>query len=227
LCDSGGLLVAALLSPPLPPLLPRPPDGRIGGRCGDVDGLLLFEMRNRHGITLVVVGLCLAVLYDPTRGSADVMAICDDKKRGKKCGSFSNCEDCVRCNSECAWCVIGGLCNRFCHGRVLDPCTDDTCAKDAADFKCMQMQDANYAQTDFESAGGVDMKVKPKKVKPGITEERKDRNYDPFAYVIEDKPDKNLGVSQKKFSGALDGTDPPSMGEALLSNNGAGRLRRR
>ena len=123
-------------------------------------------MHNRHSTTLICSILLLLVACGKANDAA--VSTCDDKKRGKSCGSFSKCQDCVRCNSECAWCVIGGLCSRFCHDRVLNPCTDDTCAKDASDFKCMQMQDANYALTDFESAGGVDMKVKPKTVKPGV-----------------------------------------------------------
>ena len=174
-----------------------------------------------QAIVLPLIYGCL-LSFPPADGAA--VDICDDKTRGKKCGSFSKCEDCVRCSSECAWCVIGGLCSRFCHH--LQPCTDETCAKDASDFKCMQMQDAHYALTDFQNAGGVDLEAKAKKVKPGIAEERKDRNYDPFAFVVEDRPDKNIGI-EKKFTGALDSSDPPSMGEAMLSNNGAGQLLRR
>ena len=90
----------------------------------------------------------------------------------------------------------------------------------------MTMQDANYETTDFDHAGGIDIKAKAKQVKTGITEERQNRAYDPFFYVTTDEPDKKLGIAKKKFSGQLDNIDPPSLGVPMLTNNGAGRLRR-
>ena len=171
-----------------------------------ISALLLF------GLNLGVVGLC------------DDKAAAGDLRDKKKCGDFSACEDCVRCKSECSWCVIGGLCTRFC-SSVYD-CTDDGCAKDPADFKCMTMQDANFAMTDFDLAGGINIKVKEKKVKTGVTEERKNRAYDPFIYVVKDKPDKKFGIKKKVYTGQLDNIDPPALGVPMLSNNGVGRLLR-
>jgi hypothetical protein len=122
-------------------------------------------------------------------------AICGDKdKRDKSCGSFSTCADCVECESQCAWCAIGASCNRFCFDSAdkKTPCMDDGCVK-ATEFKCMTITTANYANTDYDREGGITLEKKPKDELDRATmdqEARKDRHYDPFAWVSKDITDK-------------------------------------
>jgi hypothetical protein len=124
-------------------------------------------------------------------------SICGDKAmREKKCGDFESCSECIECESQCAWCAIGGLCNRFCFHSAVDlhPCTDDDCVK-SSEFKCMTITNSNYANTDYEKEGGIILEKSPKKelergIGDGKQESRKDRAYDAFSWVSKDVTDK-------------------------------------
>jgi hypothetical protein len=125
------------------------------------------------------------------------------------------------------------LCNRFCQGAppLADKeCNDDGCVKET-EYKCMQIGNANYANTNYEREGGIDQakdnnKIAKKELNRATDnqEARKNRAYNPFEYVEEDKiEDKVLCPDCKKqtWLGRDDGSlgGDSSLGSFILGAN--------
>ena len=163
--------------------------------------------------------------------------ICGDKaKRGKSCGTYTKCSECVECESDCSWCAVGGLCSRFCFGTGIteSDCTDDGCVK-STEYKCMQIGNSNYANTDYEREGGIDQGKGHKKIFkpehiPGAAnqEQRKARSYSPFAWVTKDVVQNKKqcpDCKDQNWLGRDDGQGSDGPGNGIGGGEGIGNLR--
>ena len=95
----------------------------------------------------------------------------------------------------------------------------------------MTLTNSNYANTDFEAEGGIEIDKDPKKELPipigqGITEARKDRHYDSYSWVSKDITDKAYcpDCTEQKWKGR-DDFNRKGSGESSSGFQDIGNLR--
>ena len=143
------------------------------------------RLKNHKGISFLTI--------KSSHGSSHRVSICDKKGRARdsgwrKCSSYRSCEWCVACDAYCSWCAIGGMCTRFCEGEDGSDCKSNDCAR-KSEYKCMTMAESHSSGVDYQTEGGIDLKMSKMMKKAtlrGIEGARKVRSFSPFSYYAEE-----------------------------------------